>query len=89
MTDEPTASLAQKVEDESIVYVAKNGEEWLAPVASASASAGATGGEAVKRWKEGQSQYGSRSRTTDDFWYRSSLRPKISLLIEEKGISVC
>jgi len=45
MTDEANSqsvNLAQKLEDESIVYVAKNGEE-VAPVASA--SAGTTGGE--------------------------------------------
>lgn len=45
MTDEANSqsvNLAQKLEDESIVYVAKNGEE-IAPVASA--SAGTTSGE--------------------------------------------
>ena len=45
MTDEAnnqSVNLAQKLEDESIVYVAKNGEE-IAPVASA--SAGTTSGE--------------------------------------------
>ena len=52
MTDEANSqsvNLAQKLEDESIVYVAKNGEE-VAPVASA--SAGATGGE--KQSKDGK-----------------------------------
>ena len=50
MTDEANSqsvNLAQKLEDESIVYVAKNGEE-LAPVASA----GTTGGE--KQSKDGK-----------------------------------
>ena len=54
MTDEANSqsvNLAQKLEDESIVYVAKNGEE-VAPVASASASAGTTGGE--KQSKDGK-----------------------------------
>lgn len=52
MTDEANSqsvNLVQKLEDESIVYVAKNGEE-VAPVASA--SAGATGGE--KQSKDGK-----------------------------------
>lgn len=52
MTDEANSqsvNLAQKLEDESIVYVAKNGEE-VAPVASA--SAGTTGGE--KQSKDGK-----------------------------------
>lgn len=50
MTDEANSqsvNLAQKLEDESIVYVAKNGEE-VAPVASA----GTTGGE--KQLKDGK-----------------------------------
>ena len=53
MTDEANSqsvNLAQKLEDESIVYVAKNGEE-VAPVASASGS-GTTGGE--KQSKDGK-----------------------------------
>ena len=87
MTDEANSqsvNLAQKLEDESIVYVAKNGEE-VAPVASA--SAGATGGE--KQWK-GQSQYGNRSRTTDDFWDRSKASPRYHCLSRGKRkISVC
>ena len=52
MTDEANSqsvNLAQKLEDEPIVYVAKNGEE-LAPVASASAET--TGGE--KQSKDGK-----------------------------------
>ena len=52
MTDEANSqsvNLAQKLEDESIVYVAKNGEE-IAPVASA--SAGTTSGE--KQSKDGK-----------------------------------
>ena len=52
MTDEANSqsvNLAQKLEDESIVYVAKNGEE-ITPVASA--SAGTTGGE--KQSKDGK-----------------------------------
>ena len=52
MTDEAnnqSVNLAQKLEDESIVYVAKNGEE-IAPVASA--SAGTTSGE--KQSKDGK-----------------------------------
>ena len=52
MTNEANSqsvNLAQKLEDESIVYVAKNGEE-IAPVASA--SAGTTSGE--KQSKDGK-----------------------------------
>ena len=55
MTDEANSqsvNLAQKLEDESIVYVAKNGEE-VAPVASASASAGTTG-DGEKQSKDGK-----------------------------------
>ena len=52
MTDEANSqsvNLAQKLEDESIVYVAKDGEE-IAPIASA--SAGTTSGE--KQSKDGK-----------------------------------
>lgn len=55
MTDEANSqsvNLAQKLEDESIVYVAKNGEE-VAPVASVSASAGTTG-DGEKQSKDGK-----------------------------------